>query len=145
MQATGAKGWTLGDLLARASRDEDGPHAGANHPPALPFHANVEVIARALDPATTAAIWSRINSGQRGIMVRSIYSPEGRAVFDEMSMRLRSDTELQRTIERYLGEFEHIRREAEHRDPTGRAAQSHLVSDMGRVYLFLAHVSGRLT
>ncbi len=141
----GREGWTLGDLLARASRDEDGPHAGANHPPALPFHANVEVIARALDPATTAAIWSRINSGQRGIMVRSIYSPEGRAVFDEMSMRLRSDTELQRTIERYLGEFEHIRREAEHRDPTGRLAQSHLVSDMGRVYLFLAHVSGRLT
>lgn len=141
----GREGWTLGDLLARASRDEDGPHSGASQPPALPFQANVEVIARALDPATTAAIWSRINSGQRGIMVRSIYSPEGRAVFDEMSMRLRSDPELGRTIDRYLGEFEHIRRETEHRDPTGRLSQSHLVSDMGRVYLFLAHVSGRLS
>jgi uncharacterized phage infection (PIP) family protein YhgE len=138
--------WTLGDLLARASReDEAHHHAAATSPPALPFQHNIEVIARALDPATTSALWARIMAGQRGIMARSIYTPEGRAAFDELSLRYRSDPDLQRTVDRYLSDFERIRREAEHNDPTGRLAHNHLVSDMGRVYLFLAHVSGRIT
>jgi hypothetical protein len=143
--------WTLGDLLARASRDDDStpapyaPSPGASSPgPGRPFQHHIDVIARALDPATTSAIWSRINAGQQGVMVRSIYTPEGRQAFDELSLRLRSDPELQRTVNHYLADFEQIRRDAEHRDPTGRLTQSHLHSDMGRVYLFLAHLTGRL-
>lgn len=112
---------------------------------AQPFQLNVDVIARALDPATTAAIWARIRAGQRGIMVRSIYTPEGRATFDEVSRRVKIDSELARTINRYLGDFERVQREAEAKDPTGRLVQNHLVSDTGRVYLFLAHASGRLS
>jgi hypothetical protein len=148
--------WSLGDLLARASRDEEA-HGGASHdvggpqhhapapPPApIPFHNQIDVIARALDPATTAAIWQRISAGQRGVMVRSLYTPEGRAIFDDLNMRYRSDPELQRTINHYLIDFENIRRDAEQRDPSGRAVNAHLLSDMGRVYLFLAHVSGRI-
>jgi hypothetical protein len=135
--------WTLGDLLARASRDEDGHPGSATAQP--PFYKNIGIIARALDPATTAAIWSRINAGQRGVMVRSIYSAEARTAFDEVSRRYKTDPDFQRTATRYLVEFERIRREAEQKDPTGRLVQSHLVSDMGRVYLFLAHASGRLT
>lgn len=146
--------WSLGDLLARASRDEEAHNAGGlgggapQHapPPAPPmsFHTQIDVIARALDPATTAALWQRIAAGQRGVMVRSIYSPEGRAIFDDLNMRYRSDIELQRTINHYLIDFENIRRDAEQRDPSGRAVNAHLLSDMGRVYLFLAHVSGRI-
>ena len=30
------------------------------------------------------------------------------------------------------------------KDPTGRSVQAHLDSDTGRVYLFLAHASGRI-
>jgi hypothetical protein len=30
-------------------------------------------------------------------------------------------------------------------DPSGRLLHSHLVSDSGRVYLFLAHASGHLS
>jgi F0F1-type ATP synthase membrane subunit b/b' len=134
--------WTLGDLLARASRDDE----GHQHPPSSPqaFRQNIEIIARALDPATTSAIWACINAGQRGVMVRSIYSPEGRAVFDEITRRYKSDPDLQRTVNRYLADFEHIRRDAEQRDPSGRLVHEHLLSDMGRVYLFLAHASGRV-
>jgi len=134
--------WTLGDLLARASRDDD----GQQHQPSSPqaFRQNIDTIARALDPATTSAIWACINAGQRGVMVRSIYSPEGRAVFDEISRRYKSDPDLQRTVNRYLADFEHIRRDAEQRDATGRLVNEHLMSDMGRVYLFLAHASGRV-
>lgn len=139
--------WSLGDLLARASReDEAHGHGHAMAPAAapLPFHHQIEVIARALDPTTTAALWQRIAAGQRGVMVRSIYSPEGRAIFDDLTVRYRTDIDLQRTVNNYLVDFENIRRDAEQRDPSGRAVNGHLLSDMGRVYLFLAHVSGRI-
>ena len=67
---TGGERWSLTDLLSRASRDDD----GTERPPVL----DMEVIAGALDPTTAAAIWSRFRAGQRGIMVRSIYTAEGR-------------------------------------------------------------------
>ncbi|WP_295559143.1 hypothetical protein [uncultured Hyphomicrobium sp.] len=140
--------WSLGDLLARASRDDEGHGGGAapsSAPAPIPFHSQIDIIARALDPATTAALWQRIAQGQRGVMVRSIYTPEGRSIFDDLSMRYRADGDLQRTINHYLMDFENIRRDAEQRDPSGRAVNAHLLSDMGRVYLFLAHVSGRIT
>lgn len=156
-----AQNWSFGDLLARAAKEEDAMHIGGQNfgqgygsPPqggmgggsdrATPFSLNVGVIARALDAATADALWSRLRSGQRGIMVRSIYSPEGRVAFDEISRRAATDPDLQATIGRYLTDFERILKDAETRDPSGRALQSQLVSDTGRVYLFLAHASGRL-
>ena len=113
------EGWSLGDLLARASRDEEGhghPNAAApaqQRPPQTAFNLDLEAIARALDPATAAAIWQRLRSGQRGVMVRSIYGNEGRAVFDDLSHRCRNDGELSRTVGRYLADFERIVSESE--------------------------------
>ena len=78
-------------------------------------------------------------------MVRSIYSLEGRAAFDEVCQRHRIDPEFQGTVARYLSEFDRILEDAAQKDPTGQLAQSHLVSEIGRVYLFLAHATGRLT
>jgi hypothetical protein len=136
-------GWSFGDLLARASKEEEAlANAQANQPA---FSLNVSVIARALDAPAAEAIWARLRAGQRGIMVRSFYSPEGRVAFDEISRRAQTDADLQGTIGRYLADFEHILKDAEARDPTGRMLQHHLSSDTGRVYLFLAHASGRLT
>jgi len=126
--------WSLGDLLARASRDDD----GSGRAPQL----DLEAIARALDPTTAAAIWSRFRAGQRGIMVRSIYTAEGRTAFDEVSERYGREADFRRTVDRFLLDFERIVREVEQQNP--RAVGDHLVSDAGRVYLFLAHASGRL-
>jgi hypothetical protein len=134
--------WSLGDLLARASQGEGQPHAAADgHNNSI----NIDGISRALDPATASAIWSRLRSGQRGIMVRSIYSAEGRVLFDEVSRRYTSEGEFRGTVDRFLGEFEMMLRDTEQKDPSGRVLQGHLVSGSGRVYLFLAHASGRLT
>ena len=130
-------GWSLGDLLQRASRDEDGTQRAA---PMI----DTEVIARALDPTTASAIWSRFRAGQRGIMVRSIYTNEGRATFDEISDRYKSDVDFQRMVDRFLHDFEQMLRNVEQKDPSGRGVHNHLISDSGRVYLFLAHASGRL-
>jgi hypothetical protein len=153
--AEGREGWKLGELLARASREEDqqGQPALPAPPPAqasAPVMTSapvldVNIIARALDPATASAIWSRFRAGQRGIMVRSIYTAEGRIAFDEVSRRYRSEPEFQASIHRYIADFERILQETEQRDQTGRMVQHQLVSDSGRVYLFFAHVSGRLS
>ena len=136
--------WSLGDLLARASRDDGPDDGGAGRWGATSFPLNIDVIARAIDPATTSAIWARLRGGQRNVMVRSIYSPDGRAAFDEVSRRFKSDPELQSTINRYLNDFERLLKEADMKDPSGRTSQANLVSDTGRVYLFLAHASGRI-
>ncbi len=136
------EGWSLGDLLARASHEtsDDDAHVQAT---SAPFRLDVASIARSIDPATASAIWNRFRAGQRNIMVRSIYAPEIRIVFDEVSRRIKSDRDLTQTVQRYLADFEGIVREADGRDPTGRLAHTHLVSDTGRVYLFLAHAAGR--
>jgi hypothetical protein len=75
-------------------------------------------------------------------MVRSIYTTEGRTAFDEVSERYGRDAEFRRSVDRFLVDFERVAREMEQQSP--RAVGEHLVSDAGRVYLFLAHASGRL-
>jgi predicted pyridoxine 5'-phosphate oxidase superfamily flavin-nucleotide-binding protein len=138
----GRESWSLGDLLARASRDEEGaPHSGGQ----TAFNLDLATIARALDTATAAAIWTRLRAGQRGVMVRSIYSEQGRTVFDDTARRCRAEPELGRTIGRYLADFERIISESDLKDPSGHLTQSHLVSDAGRVYLFLGHAYGRIS
>ena len=141
--------WSLGDLLARASADgmpnqnsqayDEGPNSAAGGAP-----INLEVIASALDPDTAAALWSRYRAGQRGIMVRSLYSAEGRNTFDEVVRRYASEPDFRGTVEKFLADFELLLRESEARDPSGRTAETHLASPSGRTYLFLAHASGRL-
>ena len=131
----GGERWSLGDLLARASRDDDGVARA-------PVVLDLQGIAGALDPTTASAIWSRFRAGQRGIMVRSIYTAEGRTSFDEVSERYGRDPDFRRTVDRFLSDFERLVRDIEQQSP--RAVHGHLVSDAGRVYLFLAHASGRL-
>ncbi|MGQ0457597.1 MAG: hypothetical protein ACT4OU_11105 [Hyphomicrobium sp.] len=140
-------GWSLGDLLARASHDEEAlAEARANADAARqPFRLDVGMIARAVDPATASTVWNRIRAGQRNVMVRSIYAPDVRTVFDQITTRVKSDPDLASTVTRYLTDFERIIKESDGRDPSGRLTHTHLVSDTGRVYLFLAHAVGRLS
>jgi hypothetical protein len=140
---SGGDGWSLGDLLARASNEDRSQNAAPAAAPE-PFRLDVSLIARAIDSATASNIWNRVRSGQQGVMVRSIYSPDARAVFDAIVERLPSDPDLMNTIARYLVDFERIIKDADDRDPTGRLAHTNLISETGRVYLFLAHAAGRL-
>ena len=97
--------WTLGDLLARASREDSA--------------INIASIAKALDPTTASAIWSRFRAGQRGIMVRSIYTTEGRSLFDDISARYKTDVDFRRVVDRFLVDFEWLIRDVEQKDPAG--------------------------
>jgi ABC-type transporter Mla subunit MlaD len=136
-------GWSLGDLLKRASRgDEDHGPSAPPAPPPEPI--DIGRLSLALDANTASEIWARLGAGQRGFMVRSIYPQEGRALFDEVSQQYSEDAAFQRSVGHFFSEFERTLQEAEQHDPTGRSAQAHLMSEEGRVYLFLAHVTGRL-
>ncbi len=141
------EGWSLGDLLKRASNEEHGQNSQPRHPqPAAPQRAGLDfaAVARSLDGATAAAIWQRLGSGQRGIMVRSIYTPEGRVMFDDTVNRIQSEPGFAETTHQYLQDFERVLQEADRQDPSGRTADGHLRSDYGRAYLFLAHAAGRI-
>ena len=147
-------GWSLGDLLARASRDENEPAAAANGDlggsstsasarrdgPAIDLMS----IAAVIDPATAGAMWTAYRNGNRSGIARSLYSPAGQATFDQIAERIRVDSAFRGTIERYLGDFERILQQSDQRDTTGRTSHNQILTEAGRVYLLLAHASGRL-
>ncbi|MFM1816176.1 MAG: hypothetical protein RLZ98_2871 [Pseudomonadota bacterium] len=136
-QGTGGDGWSLGDLLKRASLDEENGTQMAGP-------IDIRRLAGAIDPSTASAIWSRLGAGQSGIMVRSIYSPEGRLTYDDAYNRYRQDPAYQYSVNTYIADFERLLEDAEAQDPSGRTGQDYLLSDVGRAYLVLAHATGRI-
>jgi len=141
------EGWSLGDLLARASKDDAEPPRTQRGPATERREAlslDLPSIAAAIEPATAGAIWNAYRSGNRGEISRGLYSTAGQATFDQIAERVRSDAGFRGTIERYMGEFERILQQSDQRDTTGRTAYNQVLSEAGRVYLLLAHASGRL-
>lgn len=142
--------WSFGDLLARASQDDgDADSAGDDASP--PANAgggfgNLDIpgIAAAIDANLAAAIWSRFRAGQRGFMVRSIYPHTSRELFDETQGRYTTDATFQDNVDQFLNDYEALLKDCDARDRSGQAAHDKIVSETGRVYLFLAHASGRL-
>jgi hypothetical protein len=144
--------WSLGDLLARASDSNSDPAdipADTAPPPQADQPApasglDIAGLSRALDPTTAATVWSRFRAGQRGFMVRSIYAPESRNLFDGVARRYGADDNFKRLVDRFLNEFQTELSEADRQDPQGSRSQQLVQSETGRVYLVLAHASGRL-
>ena len=106
----------------------------------------LDEIARAiLDYRTASDVWQRfVRAGERGALGRHIYTIEGQATFDEMARRYDREPDFRMTVDRYIGDFERLLGDAEASDPDGRMLQNYLTSESGRVYLLLAHASGRL-
>ena len=104
----------------------------------------LDEIARAIDYPTATQIWQRFRAGERGVFGRHIYNLDGQATFDEISRRYGREAEFRVTVDRYIADFERLLGEAEASDPDGRMLQNYLTSESGRVYLLLAHASGRL-
>jgi hypothetical protein len=133
------EGWSLTDLLSRASKDEDdrgGTAGGAG--------LDLDQIAQAIDAGAAANAWTRYRNGERGVFTRQLYTRQGQLTFDEITRKLRADAGFRNMAERYLADFERHLKDADLKDPTGRTGQSHLTAETGRVYLLFAHASGRL-
>jgi hypothetical protein len=78
------------------------------------------------------------------VLGRHLYSTDGQSTFDEISRRYDRDGEFRANVDRYMSDFERLLGDAEQADPDGRMMQTYLTSETGRVYLLLAHASGRL-
>ena len=144
-------GWSVGDLLSNADapgHPQQRPDLYAQRAPRAQQDGNqglrLDEIARAMDHRTAAEVWQRYRSGERGVLGRHLYSLDGQATFDEISRRYDRDGDFRATVDRYIGDFERLLREAEQNDPEGRVMQNYMTSETGRVYLLLAHASGRL-
>ncbi len=143
--------WSVGDLLSRASESDQGYAAGgqgfgsrAAPPMQTGGQLRLDEIARAIDHRTAGEVWQRFRAGERGVLGRHIYSLDGQTTFDEISRRYDREGDFRMTVDRYIGDFERLLGEAEQSDPDGRMLQNYLTSESGRVYLLLAHASGRL-
>jgi hypothetical protein len=142
--------WSVGDLLSRAP-EPDQSYAGtasfgsrAAPQPQSGAGLRLDEIARAIDYRTAADVWQRFRSGERGVLGRHIYSADGQTMFDEVVRRYDREPDFRMTVDRYIGDFERMLGEAEASDPDGRMLHNYLNSESGRVYLLLAHASGRL-
>ncbi len=145
-------GWSVGDLLARASGPD---HGGQSAPPAAPpptyntpagsgGDLRLNDIASAIDQHTAGNVWQRFRDGERGIFSRQLYNSQGQATFDEITGRYQRDPAFRSTVERYIGDFERLLADAERKGQNSQVIQNYLTSETGRVYLMLAHASGRL-
>ena len=146
------EGWSVGDLLTNADAPGYPPQRPDPYAPRGPQPQQgggqgglrLDEIARAIDHRTAAEVWQRFRAGERGVLGRHLYSLDGQATFDEISRRYDRDQDFRATVDRYIGDFERLLREAEQNDPEGRVIQNYMTSETGRVYLLLAHASGRL-
>ena len=144
--------WSVGDLLSRASEPEAPAYGrqdqgfGMRGAPQVAGAQGLRIdeIARAIDPRTASEVWQRFRAGERGVLGRHLYSNDGQATFDEITRRYDRDGEFRANVDRYMGDFERLLGDAEQADPDGRMMQTYLTSETGRVYLLLAHASGRL-
>jgi hypothetical protein len=159
----GGAQWSLGDLLARASEPDpfgDGDDQSYGMPPIAPTMRQPEAppkppessgmifdmkdIANAVDEHVAAEVWMRYNKGERHVVSRNIYNRSGQATYDQVKRRYEGDTTFRHIVDRYLADFERMLKDATKADPKGRTLQAHLTSETGRIYLVLAHASGRL-
>ncbi|WP_232631950.1 hypothetical protein, partial [Methylobacterium sp. Leaf118] len=140
------RGW-LSDLLTRASiDDEETPEAPA--PEARPaerlsLDAISTDIARMVDHQASVEFWQRYRRGESNLFDGTLYTAQGRQIFDQIQRRYRADAEFRRTVDRYVGEFERLLGGVTKNDPDTRRADAYLTSETGKVYTMLAHASGR--
>ena len=96
-----------------------------------------------VDHDAVADLWERHNRGERSDLTRRLYTSQGQKAFDEVRKRYKTDREFRQTVDRYIGEFERLLKEATHDDRNQTESRTYLTSDAGKVYTMLAHAAGR--
>ncbi len=157
--------WSLGDLLARASEDDNSfPEKDDSYglPPMMPSFTprnasaplqpeetgldfSMGDIASCIDERRVLDVWARLKRGETEVLQqRGLYSRQAQATVDRVQRRYETDQNFRSVTERYLADFEKMLQDISRSDPRGTAVQSRLASDDGRIYFVLAHISGRL-
>jgi len=105
---------------------------------------NMKDIADAVDQDTVVEVWRRYNRGDRSVISREVYNRQGQSTFDQVQRRYRNDTAFRHIADRYMADFEKVLKDASQAGQDSKALQNYLVSETGKIYLMLAHASGRL-
>src|SRR5229473_1214065 len=139
----GRDGW-MSELLARASRDEEG--GGKERPArhALESLDSLSVdIARMIDHDAAGELWDRYKRGERDVFTKRLYTMQGQKTFDEIRKRYRGERDFKQTVDRYIGEFERLLDDVSRDERGAVVARTYLTSETGKVYTMLAHAAGR--
>jgi hypothetical protein len=148
-------GW-LSNLLAAASRDEPQtpPQRAASSgplelsPPRAMINGSLESIsldiARLVDTEAASEMWERWRAGDTTAVSRRLYTVAGQQTFDDLRRRYRSETAFRDSVDRYVKEFERLLAKIGQSDRDGSQSRVAMLSDSGKVYVMLAHASGRL-
>jgi hypothetical protein len=88
-------------------------------------------------------LWSQHRSGEPGVFSRDLYAEDDRVTFDEIRSKHDNDPAFRRTVERYVGEFERLLDSLPGGEAGDRMRHTYLSSETGKVFLILAHASGR--
>ncbi|MCB1493611.1 MAG: hypothetical protein KDJ77_17740, partial [Rhodobiaceae bacterium] len=151
--ANGGRGdrWSMSDLLARASEDtETAPKTfdndgGAAAGPRGTLNSLVHDIASAIAEPNPADLWMRYRKGDLGAFSQRIYTAEGRRKFEALRQRYREDSNFRREVDDYVDSFDALLDQVARNDRDFTLSRTYVGSDTGKVYLMLAHVSGRFS
>jgi hypothetical protein len=156
-------GW-LSPLLERASGKEPSPvpqkvqHSSPPTPPVKqdsssekrPLRSHLALlntlardIPKIVDAQRIDEAWARYARGEPGAFTDALYTPHGQHIFKDVARRYQESHDFRQTVSHYMDEFESLLNSSgtDVSSPTRRA---YLTSDTGKVYTFLAHLSGRL-
>jgi hypothetical protein len=100
-------------------------------------------IARIINGDAAFKAWERQEAGERHVFSRRIYSSQGQQTFDEIRRKYHRDHDFKETVDRYVGEFERLLTEVAKDAQAQKLRRTYLGSETGKVYLMLAHASGR--
>ena len=98
---------------------------------------------RVLETTISEDEWRRFNKGEKGIFVRKMLGFREKARLNAIREKYQQDGEFREYVTRYLSEFETLLEEAKKRDQEGLLKNTFLSSDVGKVYMLLAHALGR--
>ncbi|PCI87759.1 MAG: hypothetical protein COB24_04890 [Hyphomicrobiales bacterium] len=101
-------------------------------------------LAKALDHEAPDLLWARYRNGERNVFTRRLYTLRGQKLFDEVSYKYRNEMVFKRDVDRYIADFEELLTKIYEQDRDSMLIDTYLSSETGKVYLMLAHASGRL-
>src|SRR5690606_17161163 len=97
-------------------------------------------IGRAIDEEAYEMMLDRRADGARDVYSRRLYTTRGQETFDKIQRKYKLDADFHAAADRYVDDFER-RLEAAPRD--SNAARRALSTDTGKIFVVLAHASGR--
>jgi phage-related tail protein len=102
-------------------------------------------VARLIDGPRGIEMWERHRRGERGAFTRRLYTAQGLGTFEEVRRKYTGDASFKRTVDHYVGEFEKLIDGVGQGGRGQERIRSYLASETGKVYLILAHASGRFS